>query len=107
MQTTEPPPAGPAAPHVSDLPKIEELRNRTEAYVREQPVKAVSIALGAGVLLAGLPIFSLFGGIVRMILGLLRPLLLVLGALKLYEEYQKRQTDDESDAPSQNGSRED
>jgi hypothetical protein len=38
-----------------------------------------------------LPIGSLVGGILRLALTLVRPALLVLGAIKLYEEIDRRQ----------------
>ena len=69
---------------------IDELRNRTEDYVRDEPLKSVGIAVGAGALLAVLPIFSVFFGLVRLSLGLLKPVLLVLGGMKLYEEITRR-----------------
>jgi hypothetical protein len=76
-----------AAPSLANL---DELRLRTEEYVREEPVKSVGIALAAGVFLTVFPIFSICFGVLRLALSLLRPALLVLGGLKLYEEYQKR-----------------
>ena len=71
---------------------IEEIRNRTEEYVRDEPMKAVGIALGAGVFLTIFPVFTIFFGLIRLALGLLRPALLVLGGVKLYEELSKRYT---------------
>ena len=72
------------------LANFDELRNRTEEYVREEPVKSVGIALAAGVFLTIFPVFSIFFGLIRVALSLLRPALLVLGGVKLYEEYQRR-----------------
>ena len=69
---------------------IEELRHRTEDYVRDEPLKSVGIAIGAGVLLTIFPIFSLLFSILRLALGLLKPALLVLGGMKLYEEISRR-----------------
>ena len=70
--------------------KIDELRHRTEDYVRDEPLKSVGIAVGAGVLLTVFPIFSLLFAIVRLALGLLKPVLLVLGGMKLYEEVSRK-----------------
>ena len=70
--------------------RLQDLRRRTEEYVRQEPAKAVGIAVGAGMFLAIFPVFSVFGGIARIAFALLRPVLLILGAAKLYEEYQKR-----------------
>jgi hypothetical protein len=72
------------------LPNIDEIRLRTEEYVREEPVKSVGIALVAGIFLTILPVFSIVLGLLRLGTALLRPALLVLGGLKLYEELQKR-----------------
>jgi hypothetical protein len=69
---------------------IDELRQRTEEYVRDEPVKSVGIALAAGIFLTICPVFSIVSGLLRLAVTLLRPALLVLGGIKLYEEYQKR-----------------
>jgi uncharacterized protein (DUF2062 family) len=70
--------------------QLEELRQRTENYVREEPTKAVAIALAAGVFLSIFPVFRLFSGVLRLVFALLKPALLILGGVKLYEEYSKR-----------------
>ena len=57
-----------------------------ENYTRTEPTKAVSAAFGAGLILTLLPV----GGIVRLLFIALRPLLLVLGFIKLYEEIESR-----------------
>jgi hypothetical protein len=72
------------------LANFDELRTRTEEYVREEPVKSVGIALAAGVFLTIFPVFSIVFGVLRLALSLLRPALLVLGGIKLFEEYQRR-----------------
>ena len=63
----------------------------TEKFVREDPAKALGLALFGGVLLTVLPVGRLISALVRLTFALARPLLLVLGAVKLYEEYQKKQ----------------
>lgn len=70
---------------------VDDVTAHTEQFVREDPAKAVGIALFAGVLLTVLPVGRLIGGLIRLALCLARPLLLVLGAVKLYEEFQKKQ----------------
>ena len=70
---------------------VEDLSACTEKFVREDPAKAIGLALFGGVLLTILPVGRVLGGLVRLALALVRPLLLVLGAVKLYEEYQKSQ----------------
>jgi hypothetical protein len=82
-------------PHVGDCcdwrKNVEDFSACTEKFVREDPAKAIGIALFGGVLLTILPVGRILGGLVRLALALARPLLLVLGAVKLYEEYQKSQ----------------
>lgn len=70
---------------------VDDLTNQTEKFVREDPTKAVGLALFAGVLLTILPVGRLIGALVRLAFALTRPLLLVLGAVKVYEEFQKKQ----------------
>jgi len=70
---------------------VDDLSSCTEKLVREDPAKAVGLALFTGVLLTVLPVGRLISALVRLTFALARPLLLVLGAVKLYEEYQKKQ----------------
>lgn len=69
----------------------EDFTTHTEKFVREDPAKAVGLALFTGVLLTILPVGRLIGALIRLAFCLARPLLLVLGAVKLYEEFQKKQ----------------
>ena len=69
---------------------FDELRGRTEEYVRDEPMKAVGYAALAGVILTIFPIFRLAFAVVRALLSLLRPALFILGGIKAYEEIQKR-----------------
>lgn len=71
--------------------EAETLLGRTEQYAREEPLKAVGAAFAAGLFLTLLPVGAIFVAIVRLTLTLLRPALLVLGAIKLYEEIDRRQ----------------
>ena len=70
---------------------VDDFTTHTEKLVREDPAKAVGIALFAGVLLTILPIGRVIGGLIRLAFALARPLLLVLGAVRVYEELQKKQ----------------
>ena len=67
------------------------LSSCTQEFVREDPAKAVGLALLGGVLLTVLPVGRLISALVRLLIALTRPVLLVLGVVKLYEEYQKTQ----------------
>ncbi len=64
---------------------------RAQKLIREDPAKAVGVALLGGALLTIFPIGRVLGGLVRLAFALARPLLIVLGALKLYEEFEKKQ----------------
>ena len=70
---------------------VEDLTDRTQEFIREEPVKAVGVAVFAGLLLTVFPVGRVLGALVRLVFALARPLLLALGALKLYEEFEKRQ----------------
>ena len=70
---------------------VEDLGSSTEKFVHEDPAKAIGLAMLGGVLLTVLPVGRLISALVRLAFALARPLLLVLGAVKLYEEFQKNQ----------------
>ncbi len=71
-------------------PSLQDLCDRTEAYVREEPARAVGIAVGAGIFLTVFPVVRMTLALIRLALGLLKPALFVLGGVKLAEEIQKR-----------------
>lgn len=64
----------------------------TEKYAREEPVKAVGWTFLIGLIIAMLPLGKILGGIVRLFGSLVRPALLVLGAMKVFEEIDKRRS---------------
>ena len=67
-----------------------EFVEKAQKMAREEPAKVTGIALGAGLLLTALPVGRVLGGLVRLAFALLRPALLILGAVKLWEEIEKR-----------------
>jgi hypothetical protein len=69
---------------------VEDFESHAQDYVRTEPAKAVGIAFIAGILLTILPIGRLVAALVRLSFVLIRPVLLILGAVKLCEEVQKR-----------------
>jgi hypothetical protein len=69
---------------------LDDLRSRTEQYAREEPMQAVGVAFVAGLILTLLPVGAIIAGILRLILALLRPALVILGAVKVYEEVNRR-----------------
>ena len=74
-----------------DWQSVEDLNNRAQQFIREEPAKAVGVAVLAGVLLTIFPVGKLVGALVRLAFSLVRPVLLALGALKIYEEIEKKQ----------------
>ncbi len=66
-------------------PSIDRLVVATENFAREEPLRAVGAAFGSGLLLTLLPIGSIVSGILRLALALVRPFLIILGVVKLYE----------------------
>ncbi|MEI6715342.1 MAG: hypothetical protein WCO60_16415 [Verrucomicrobiota bacterium] len=69
---------------------LDPLVERAEVFTREKPGKALSAAFGLGILMALLPIGSIVGGLIRLTLLLLRPVLVILGLVRLYEEFGHR-----------------
>jgi len=80
----------PEQPTPSQPPSRDVLVNRVETYTRDEPVKALSAAFGVGILLTLLPIGSLVGAFTRLVFLVARPLLLILGLVKLNDEWQAR-----------------
>ena len=74
-----------AAESPSPAPSLERILASTEKYAREEPVRAVSAAFGSGLILTLLPIGSIVTGVLRLALALVRPFLIILGVVKLYE----------------------
>jgi len=74
-----------------DLQKtVEDLGARAQDFACKEPVQAVGVAVVAGLVLTVLPVGRLLGAVVRLAFALIRPALLILGAVKLYEELDKR-----------------
>ena len=61
-----------------------------EKTVREEPVKAAGLAFAAGLVVAVFPVGRICGSLVRLALALVRPALLVLGFVKLFDEIDRR-----------------
>jgi hypothetical protein len=87
-------------PHPGDV-----FVNRVETYTREEPVKALSAAFGVGILITLLPIGALVSAIGRLVLLLARPLLIILGLVKIADTWAARSASveeppaDETDQP--------
>ena len=61
-----------------------------EKCATKEPLKTSLIAFLAGLLLTILPIGQIAGALTRLLFSLLRPALVVLGAMKVFEEIEKR-----------------
>jgi hypothetical protein len=72
-------------------PLRDQIVQRVETYTKEEPVKAASAAFGLGLLLALLPIGGLVSGVCRLLFLLARPLLMILGVVKIFEHWETRQ----------------
>lgn len=85
----------------SDLgnPKKDTLLIQVESYAREEPEKAMSAAFGVGILLTLLPLGGLVSGLGRLVLLIARPLLMILGLVKVAEELDSRRPKAQSDSP--------
>ncbi len=67
------------------------IMGQTADYVRENPTQSLLYGVAAGFILDRLPIFKLFGFLVRVLLLALKPAILIYGASKLYQVAQRDQ----------------
>ena len=63
---------------------------KTASEVRKQPVKSVVWAFFIGILLTIFPLGRVVGGVLSLAMALLRPVLLLLGVVKLCEKIEER-----------------
>jgi hypothetical protein len=70
--------------------QFQELIAYAEKCATKEPLKTSLIAFLAGLVLTILPIGQIIGALTRLLLGLVRPALVVLGAMKVFEEIEKR-----------------
>ncbi|MFL6583765.1 MAG: hypothetical protein ACJ8KU_04540 [Chthoniobacterales bacterium] len=68
--------------------QFEEVLEQTEGYVRENPARAVGLAVLAGFILNRLPLGRILSGIVRLLFIALKPAVLAYGVSKLYRAAQ-------------------
>ncbi|HBJ86263.1 MAG TPA: hypothetical protein DDZ88_20845 [Verrucomicrobiales bacterium] len=71
-------------PHPAEL-CLQRTLERTEAYVRREPVKAVAAAMGAGLLLKLLPTRAMVRPLTTLAVTLVPTALLGLGLVKAFE----------------------
>ena len=70
--------------------RVREWTACAEKTVREQPVKAAGYAFAAGLVVAFFPIGRICASLVRLAIALIRPALLVLGFVKIFDEIDRR-----------------
>ena len=63
---------------------------KSDEFARREPTKAVASALGAGFLINLLPIGTIVGALVAVLMALARPALLFLGLMKACEFYRPK-----------------
>lgn len=63
----------------------DEILSQTEDFVRANPTRSLLYGVAAGFILDRLPVFRIFGILVRAVLLALKPALLIYGATKLYQ----------------------
>lgn len=80
----------PDHPTPQPSPLSETLARQVESYTRDEPLKATSAAFGAGILLALLPIGGILSLLGRVFFLLARPILMILGVVKLVEHFDLR-----------------
>jgi hypothetical protein len=61
-----------------------------EKCAQREPLKCAAIAFLGGVVLTVLPVGAIVSGVVRLAFALVRPALVLLGALKVMEEVERR-----------------
>lgn len=90
-----------------EQPLHDQIVQRVESYAKEEPVKAASAAFGLGILLALLPVGGIVSGFFRLLFLLARPLLMILGVVKVFEHWDSRRprTGDEPTAADTDGER--
>jgi len=69
---------------------LSELVEKTAAEVRKEPVKSVIWAFFIGIFLTMFPVGRIIRILAGLVLTLLRPVLLLLGVVKLCEEIEER-----------------
>jgi hypothetical protein len=72
---------------------LDEILEKADDYARQEPMKAVVAAFGAGFLLNLLPVGAIVGALTAIAFSVARPVLLFLGLLKLCDLYRNKTTD--------------
>ena len=84
------PEAGPAPAAGCCEAQIRDWCGVAEKCAREEPVKCAATAFIVGLIITILPVGQIVGALTRLLAGLIRPALMLLGAMKVFEEVEKR-----------------
>lgn len=71
--------------------QLDEVIAQTEDYVRANPTKSLLYGVAAGFILDRLPIFRIFGLLVRLVLKAVKPAILIYGATRLYQVFKEEE----------------
>lgn len=82
-----------ATPKAGGVPQTfaQGLIHDARVYIRRNPTRALAIAVGTGFVLQSAPVGRLIGGLARVGFALLRPALIVLGGIKIWEKVKHRE----------------
>lgn len=71
---------------------VKNITAATKERIVAEPLRSAGLALASGFILSRIPIFSIILVVIRIMLALVRPALLVLGAAKAWDLSQKTQS---------------
>lgn len=71
----------------------------TKQYIRHEPLKSVLWAMVAGYLMRILPMTTIVGALLRLLLTILRPALFLFGVAKLWEALRRESSREQPELP--------
>ena len=80
----------PTSPSADLESKLKEWCGCAEKCARDEPLQCLSLAFVIGLIASILPIGRLVGLVLQLAISLLRPVLVILGLMKVFEEFDKR-----------------
>ena len=69
---------------------LRDLVEKTASGVQKRPVNSIVWAFFVGIFLTVVPVGRIVGAVVSLAVALIRPVLLLLGVVKLFEEVEQR-----------------
>jgi hypothetical protein len=80
-------------------PKCGEIKDNTEKCIRDHPDEAALLGLGAGFLLAQLPLRFLAAAVIRAVVMVLKPAALLYGLFRLAEDFHAQRSGPPNERP--------